>query len=81
MSSLLYLILLGALAGYAGGRIMRGKGFGLIGNIVVGIIGAVIGGWIFRELNIAEDNFLYELASAVIGAVVFIILIGVFSKK
>lgn len=79
--SLLYLILVGALAGYVGARILRGKGFGWIGNIVVGIIGAIIGGWIFRELGIEEENILYELASAVVGAIVFLILVGLFSRK
>lgn len=79
--SLLYLIIVGAIAGYVGARILRGKGFGWIGNIVVGIIGAIIGGWIFTQLGIPEENILYEIASAVIGAVVFLIFVGLFSKK
>ncbi|MFN0274373.1 MAG: GlsB/YeaQ/YmgE family stress response membrane protein [Chitinophagales bacterium] len=79
--SLIYLIIVGAIAGYAGARILRGKGFGWIGNIVVGIIGAIIGGWIFTQFGIPEENILYELASAVVGAIVFLILVGLFSKK
>jgi uncharacterized membrane protein YeaQ/YmgE (transglycosylase-associated protein family) len=79
--SLLYLVIVGAIAGYAGARIMRGKGFGWIGNIVVGIIGAIIGGWIFAQIGIQEENILYEIASAVVGAIVFLILVGLFSKK
>ncbi|MBC8048351.1 MAG: GlsB/YeaQ/YmgE family stress response membrane protein [Fimbriimonadaceae bacterium] len=79
--SLLYLIIIGSVAGYVGGRIMRGKGFGWVGNIIVGIIGAVLGGWIFTQLGIEEENILYEIASAVVGAVIFLIFVGLFSKK
>lgn len=79
--SLLYLIIIGAIAGYVGGRLMRGKGFGWVGNIVVGILGAIIGGWIFDRMGINQDNVLYELASAVLGAVIFLIFVGLFSKR
>ena len=43
-------LLLGALAGWIAGKIMKGSGFGLIGNIVVGVIGAFIGGFLFAWL-------------------------------
>ncbi len=61
--TLLYFILIGALAGWIGGKLMRGEGFGLIGNIVVGIVGAVIGGWIFDSLNISSSGFAGTIAS------------------
>lgn len=44
---LLYAIIIGAIAGWLAGEIKRGFGFGLIGNIIVGIIGALVGGWLF----------------------------------
>ncbi len=81
MNSFIYFILIGALAGWIGGKLIRGEGFGLIGNIVVGIVGAVLGGWIFEKAGIAEANLLYEIAAAVVGSVVFLLLIGLLKRK
>jgi len=47
LTSLLIFLAIGALAGWLAGNLMKGGGFGLLGNIVVGIIGAVFGGWVF----------------------------------
>jgi uncharacterized membrane protein YeaQ/YmgE (transglycosylase-associated protein family) len=81
MDNFIYFIVIGAIAGWVGGKLIRGEGFGMLGNIVVGIVGAVLGGWIFERLGIAEKNLLYELAAAVIGSVVFLLLIGLFRRK
>ncbi|MEZ5014564.1 MAG: GlsB/YeaQ/YmgE family stress response membrane protein [Chitinophagales bacterium] len=79
----LYFILLGALAGWLSGKLVRGRGFGLMGNILVGIVGAVLGGWIFTQLNVDPGNYLmaYQLASAVVGSVVLLLVIGLIQKK
>ncbi len=74
--SFFILILIGALAGFISGKLMRGEGFGVVGNIIVGIIGAVLGGWIFTELGVMESNFIYELAAAIVGAVLFLLIVG-----
>lgn len=79
--TLLYFILIGALAGWIGGKLMRGEGFGLIGNIVVGIVGAVIGGWIFDSLNISSSGFGGTIASSVVGAVFFLFIVGLIKNK
>lgn len=81
MNNFIIFILIGALAGWIGGKLIRGAGFGLIGNIIVGIVGAVLGGWIFEKLGIAEPNLIYEIAAAVFGSVVFLLLIGLFKRK
>ena len=52
MNFILFLII-GAIAGWLAGRIMKGRGFGIIGNLIVGIIGAFIGGFVFSLLGIA----------------------------
>ncbi|MCG8332144.1 MAG: GlsB/YeaQ/YmgE family stress response membrane protein, partial [Chitinophagales bacterium] len=54
--SILYFLLVGAIAGWLGGQIMRGSGLGLFGNIVVGIIGGIIGGWLFDLLDITTGG-------------------------
>jgi uncharacterized membrane protein YeaQ/YmgE (transglycosylase-associated protein family) len=56
-------LIIGAIAGWLAGLIVRGAGFGLIGNIVVGIIGALVAGWLLPQLHI-------ELASGIVGAIV-----------
>lgn len=73
----LYIIIVGAIAGWLGGLITQGRGFGILGNIVVGILGGLIGGWLFGLFNIQAGGFYGEIFTAIIGALVLIWL----SKK
>ena len=77
MIDLLVLILVGALAGWAAGHVMKGKGFGLWGNIAVGVGGALLGGFLFGVLG----AFLVKLLVALVGAMVLLWLIDRFKKK
>jgi uncharacterized membrane protein YeaQ/YmgE (transglycosylase-associated protein family) len=66
-------IILGLIAGWLAGKIARGRGFGCIGDILLGLVGSVLGGWIFTKLGIVHDNtFLYSLAVATVGAVLLV---------
>lgn len=66
----------GAVAGWLSGTIVKGRGFGLIGDIVVGIIGAFVGGWLLPRLGVQLGVGLVPvIASATIGAVVLLLLI------
>jgi uncharacterized membrane protein YeaQ/YmgE (transglycosylase-associated protein family) len=66
-------LLIGLLAGWLAGKMARGRGFGCIGDVLIGLIGSVIGGWIFTQLGITHENtFLYSLAAATIGAVLLV---------
>ena len=70
-------LLVGAIAGWLAGQIVRGFGFGLIGNIVVGIVGAVIAGWLFPRLGIGlPAGLIGQILSAAIGAVILLVIIG-----
>ena len=81
MSFLLWL-LCGAIAGWLAGLIVKGYGFGIIGNVLVGIIGAFVGGWLFGLLGIAPGAGLVgSLITAVIGAVVLLVAIGRLRKS
>ena len=74
---LLIFLLIGAIAGWLAGVIVRGYGFGLIGNIVVGIVGAVIAGWLFPRLGIGlPAGTIGQIISAAIGAVILLVIIG-----
>ena len=78
-SSLLAWVLVGLLAGWIAGKISRGAGFGCLGNIVLGMVGSVLGGWIFSKLGIGGGGFLYGLAAATVGAVVLVLIARLFT--
>lgn len=66
-------IIIGILAGWLAGKLMRGSGFGLIGDLVLGLVGGVVGGWIFGALNVpGPSGAIGELAVATVGAVILV---------
>ncbi|MFM9862299.1 MAG: GlsB/YeaQ/YmgE family stress response membrane protein [Micropepsaceae bacterium] len=66
-------LVVGAIAGWLAGMIVKGGGFGLIGDIVVGIIGAFIGGWLFGQMGVSVGAGLVgSIVTATIGAVVLL---------
>jgi len=80
VEGLLVFLLIGAIAGWLAGLIVRGFGFGLIGNIVIGIIGAIFAGWLLPRLGIhfaVISPFFNSVLHALIGAVVLLAIIGI----
>ena len=75
--NLILFILIGAIAGWLAGKIMKGQGYGVLLNILVGIIGAFVGGYLFETLGIMTTGIAGELITATVGAVVLIWLIRV----
>ena len=76
VESLLVFLIIGAIAGWLAGLIVKGFGFGLLGNIVVGIVGAFIAGWLFPALGISLGNSTLDaIVYAVIGAVILLLII------
>ncbi|HHV84686.1 MAG TPA: GlsB/YeaQ/YmgE family stress response membrane protein [Petrimonas sp.] len=77
----LWFIIIGAVAGWLAGNIMRGGGFGLFMNIIVGVVGALIGGWVFDLLGIGTGNGLMGgLITALVGAILLLWLISLFKR-
>ncbi|MFH1942276.1 MAG: GlsB/YeaQ/YmgE family stress response membrane protein [bacterium] len=72
---LLIFLAVGVLAGFLAGRIMKGKGFGLVGDLIVGVIGAFIGVWLFGQLHISSAGILGLLIAAIIGALILLYVI------
>ncbi|HKW89566.1 MAG TPA: GlsB/YeaQ/YmgE family stress response membrane protein [Candidatus Acidoferrales bacterium] len=72
-------ILIGLIAGWLTGKVTRGRGFGCFANVVLGLVGAVIGGWIFSHLGIEAWGFIGSLAAAVVGAVVLVSVARMFA--
>lgn len=79
MNFILFLII-GAIAGWLAGKIMKGRGFGILGNMVVGIVGAFIGGMLFRAIGLASYGLIGSLITATFGAVVLLFIIGLIKK-
>jgi uncharacterized membrane protein YeaQ/YmgE (transglycosylase-associated protein family) len=79
-NSLIMVLVIGAIAGWLAGKIMKGKGFGIPVNIVVGILGAIIGGFLFNLLGVTVAGFIGSLVSATIGAVALLFIISLIKK-
>jgi len=76
-SSVIAMLLIGAIAGWLSGKIMKGRGFGLIGNIIVGVVGAFLAGLIFPALGFSvAGGTISTIMYSTIGAVILLFLIG-----
>jgi len=83
LTGLIIFLLIGAIAGWLAGLIVRGFGFGLLGNIVVGIIGAFLAGWLLPALGVGfsvGSPIVTSIVYAVIGAVVLLVIIGLIKR-
>ena len=78
--ALLWFLLIGLCAGWLAGMIMKGGGYGLAGDLIIGVIGALLGGFLFAVLGIAAYGLLGRLVMAVVGAVVLIVLLRVLKR-
>lgn len=77
---LLWFVIIGVAAGWLAGQIMKGGGFGLVGDLVIGVIGALLGGFLFRMIGIHAYGLLGSLITATIGAIILILLLRLFRR-
>lgn len=78
---LVYALLIGALAGWIAGKIMKGGGYGTLLNIILGIVGGAVGNWLFGNLGIhVSSGILGDLITGVIGALAILFIAGLFKK-
>ena len=74
-------LIIGGIAGWLAGLIVRGAGFGLIGNIVVGIIGALLAGWLLPQLGVSLGvGWVREIVNATIGAVIILVILSLIKR-
>ena len=78
--SLISFLILGLIAGWLAETIMKGRGAGLVVNLIVGVIGAYLGGFLFSLFGLSAHGFIGSLITATIGAIVLLFLIN-FVKK
>ncbi|MFN7119319.1 MAG: GlsB/YeaQ/YmgE family stress response membrane protein [Saprospiraceae bacterium] len=83
--SLVYFLIVGAIAGWLAGQFMKGSGFGILGNIIIGIVGGLLGGWLLGSvlgISISTGSATINyIVTALIGAVVLLFVAGLFSRK
>jgi uncharacterized membrane protein YeaQ/YmgE (transglycosylase-associated protein family) len=65
----LWWILVGLIAGWLTGKIMKGSGYGVIGDIVIGILGALVGGWLMDKFGVGPGGFWFTILVATLGAI------------
>ena len=74
-------IIIGAIAGWLGGALIRGGGFGLIGDVAVGIVGAFIGGWLAGVLGISiGGGFIASIVTATAGAIILLLILRMIKR-
>jgi uncharacterized membrane protein YeaQ/YmgE (transglycosylase-associated protein family) len=78
---LLWFLLIGLVAGWLAGQIMEGGGYGLIGDLIVGVLGAVLGGWIFGMLGIYAGGIIGSLIVATLGAIIFLAILRLVKRR
>lgn len=77
---IIWWIIVGLIAGWATGKIMKGSGYGALMDIVIGIIGAIIGGFIMRSLGFAgSGGIIYTIIVAIIGAIILTLILRLIS--
>jgi len=80
--SLLIFLVVGALAGWLGGIVVKGYGLGLVGDMIVGVIGSFIGGWLFTKFHIAQGGgFVGDLVGATVGAIVLLFVVRLVRRR
>ena len=80
VTGLVIFLAIGAVAGWLAGTLMKGGGFGLLGNIVIGIIGAVVGGFVFGLLGVTAGGLLGAIITSTAGAVILLFVVRLFKQ-
>ena len=80
VSALVWFLLIGLIAGWLAGQVMKGGGYGVVGDMIVGVIGAFLGGWLFSLLGIGAGGLIGSIIVAFVGACVLIFLLRVIRR-
>ena len=79
VGAVIWWLVVGLIAGFLASLVMRGGGYGIIGDIIVGIIGAFIGGWLFSLIGVGSGGFIGSIIIAFIGACILIAILRLIS--
>jgi uncharacterized membrane protein YeaQ/YmgE (transglycosylase-associated protein family) len=80
--SLLIILIVGFIAGWLAGQLVAGGGFGLIGDVAIGIVGALIGSWVLPRLGIhVGTGFVSSIVVATIGSIILLLVVGLVTGR
>ncbi|MCD8102350.1 MAG: GlsB/YeaQ/YmgE family stress response membrane protein [Alistipes sp.] len=77
----LWYILIGLVAGWLGSLVVKGSGSGLLLNLVIGVIGSLLGGWLFGLMGLGTTSMLGSLITATVGAIVLLLIVSLFTRR
>jgi uncharacterized membrane protein YeaQ/YmgE (transglycosylase-associated protein family) len=80
ITALIIFLAIGAVAGWLAGTLMKGGGFGLVKNIIIGILGSIIGGFVFGLLGIQWGGLVGSIVTATVGAALLLFIVGKIKK-
>jgi len=78
--NLITLLIVGLIAGFLADKVIKNT-YGMVGDLLIGIAGSFLGGWIFGLLGLEIDVFVGQIISAFIGAVLLLVIINSFKRK
>jgi uncharacterized membrane protein YeaQ/YmgE (transglycosylase-associated protein family) len=82
--SILMIIVIGGVAGWLSGILLRGSGYGIIGDVVVGLMGALVGNWLMREMHVSlslGNPVVNRISVSVVGAVALMLVVGLLRPR
>ena len=79
--SLIWFLLIGLVAGWLAGQLTKGRDFGTVNNMIVGVLGALLGGFLFGIIGLGPTNIIGQILTATVGAVVVLALMNKFGKR
>lgn len=78
----LWYVLIGLVAGWLAGLIVKGSGSGVVLNLIIGVIGSVLGGWLFSLMGLGSNgNLLGSLLTATVGAIVLLLIVSLVTRR
>ncbi|HOU23262.1 MAG: hypothetical protein BWY10_01947 [Chloroflexi bacterium ADurb.Bin180] len=77
---ILYWLIVGGIAGWLAGKVSKGRGFGLVGNIIIGLVGSVVGGYAFQMLGLAAGGTIGNIVVAFVGGLILVAVVNLIRK-
>ena len=81
MDDLIYILVVGLIAGFLAGKIMKGKAYGLVGDLVIGVLGAILGWWLVGRLDFRGYGLLDSIVVALLGSILLLYVVRIAKKK
>lgn len=78
--NILIWIISGIIAGWLAGVIVKGRGFGLVGDLVIGLLGGVVGGWLAGVIGLQSSTLLSDILVAAVGGIVLVVVVRVLRR-